>query len=256
MCTYRLGTTSFIQPADLLPNVRYLAPRLDDVELVLFESDEITNLPGPAVVDELARVAATYGLSYTVHLPLDVFLGAFDEQVRRASIDKALRVIELTRPLRPFALVVHLEADVRDGRGSVDPPRWRSQLRRSLIDLRECGIDLGDLCVETLDYPLDMVGDLIEDLDLSVCLDVGHLMLYGFDLDEHLQRWGDRCRVVHLHGIRDGKDHRDIAGTDPALLRRLLSFLEADDVQRVLTLEVFDDNDLQRSLQTLKDLSP
>lgn len=36
---WRLGTTSCILPGDLLANARFLAPRVDDVELVLFESE-------------------------------------------------------------------------------------------------------------------------------------------------------------------------------------------------------------------------
>jgi len=47
---FRLGTTSYIVPADLMPNVVFLSPLVDDVELVLFESDTISNLPDAAVI--------------------------------------------------------------------------------------------------------------------------------------------------------------------------------------------------------------
>lgn len=36
----RLGVPSYVYPADILPNVEALAPFVDDIELVLFESDE------------------------------------------------------------------------------------------------------------------------------------------------------------------------------------------------------------------------
>ncbi|MCU0508776.1 MAG: sugar phosphate isomerase/epimerase, partial [Anaerolineae bacterium] len=36
---FRVGTTSYIVPDNILPNVEYLAPLVDDVELVLFETD-------------------------------------------------------------------------------------------------------------------------------------------------------------------------------------------------------------------------
>lgn len=42
---FRLGRTSCIIPEDLLPNIRYLAGKLDDVQLVFLESDAIANLP-------------------------------------------------------------------------------------------------------------------------------------------------------------------------------------------------------------------
>ena len=46
---FRLGTTSYIIPNSILPNVRYLADKVKDIELVLFESDDgISNFPDAA----------------------------------------------------------------------------------------------------------------------------------------------------------------------------------------------------------------
>jgi tetraacyldisaccharide-1-P 4'-kinase len=76
---FRVGTTSYILPDDILPNVEYLAPRVDDVELVLFETDEHGgNLPDGALRDRLSALAAAHALTYTVHLPLDLRLGTVD----------------------------------------------------------------------------------------------------------------------------------------------------------------------------------
>ena len=49
---FRLGTTSYIIPDDILPNVRYLADKIDDIELVLFDVEDYCNLPSPALVAE------------------------------------------------------------------------------------------------------------------------------------------------------------------------------------------------------------
>src|SRR5262245_25369283 len=74
---FRLGTTSYIIPDDILPNVRYLADKVQDVELVLFEVDDgPNNLPSSETVAELAALADAHDLTYTVHLPLDLRLGA------------------------------------------------------------------------------------------------------------------------------------------------------------------------------------
>ncbi|MBD3421644.1 MAG: hypothetical protein GF398_16125 [Chitinivibrionales bacterium] len=40
-----LGNTSFIIPDDILPNVRMQALLVDDIELVLFESPDQSNIP-------------------------------------------------------------------------------------------------------------------------------------------------------------------------------------------------------------------
>src|SRR5208337_2974964 len=54
---FRMGTIPYIIPAELLPNVNFLAGKVDDIELVLFESDEITNLPENATVKALKKTA-------------------------------------------------------------------------------------------------------------------------------------------------------------------------------------------------------
>ncbi len=72
--SFRLGTTSYIWPAEIVPNVHRLGPLVDDVELVLFEADDYSNLPDSATVDCLRALADEHDLSYTVHLPLDLTL--------------------------------------------------------------------------------------------------------------------------------------------------------------------------------------
>ena len=58
MIPFRLGATSYIIPDDILPNVRFLADKVQDVELVLFEVDDgPNNLPGPEVIAVLQALA-------------------------------------------------------------------------------------------------------------------------------------------------------------------------------------------------------
>ena len=106
MLTYpfRLGTTSYILPDDILPNARYLAGKVSDIELILFEVDDgPNNLPSPHVIDELVNIAGEHDLTYTVHLPLDLKLGE-DGSEYDQSLVKAKRVIECTRGLDPWRM--------------------------------------------------------------------------------------------------------------------------------------------------------
>lgn len=128
---FRTGTTSYIIPADILPNVEFLAPRVDDVQLVLFETDEYgSNLPDAALRRRLNELAAEHGLTYTVHLPLDLRLGDGDEETH-ISLVKARRVIEATRELRPFAYTVHLTPPPPLMNLSPNPSPTRGGERRS-----------------------------------------------------------------------------------------------------------------------------
>src|SRR5574339_1043587 len=111
MSTYpfRLGTTSYIIPDDILPNAYYLAGKVRDIELILFEVDDgPNNLPSAEVIEQLWRLAQQHDLTYTVHLPLDLKLGE-DGSEQDQSLVKARRVIECTRTLDPWAYVLHLD---------------------------------------------------------------------------------------------------------------------------------------------------
>jgi sugar phosphate isomerase/epimerase len=106
---FRLGTTSYIIPDDILPNARYLAGKVRDIELILFEVDDgPNNLPSPEVIEELSQIASQNDMTVTVHLPLDLKLGD-DGSTQDQSLIKAKRVIECTHGLNPWAYVLHLD---------------------------------------------------------------------------------------------------------------------------------------------------
>lgn len=245
---FRLGTTSYILPDDILPNVRFLAPRVDDVELVLFEIDEPAgNLPTRQVIDRLARLAAEHDLSYTVHLPLDLRLGE-PGAARHASLDKAQRVIQRTLPLDPWAFVLHL-----NGREATDRAAWIDQAARSLELVAGWAGGAERLAVENLEgYPLDFIDPVLKRVPAGRCVDIGHLWIDGHDPLPYLERHLPRTRVVHLHGL-DDRDHRSLAHMDKAELQRVLGALAAAEFAGVLTLEVFGQEDFESSLLALKE---
>ena len=250
---YRLGTTSYIIPDEIIPNVEFLGPQVDDIELVLFESDEFSNLPDAETVAGLQALAGAHSLTYTVHLPLDADLGRTDEAERRRSVAKCARVIDLLAPVEPFAYIVHFHEEPALGGAARPASAWLAALRRSMGELRGCVADPELLCVETLTYPFAWVEPIVAEFGASICLDVGHVLLAGEGLEGYLDRYLMRTRVVHLHGIREGKDHRDIGGLPEELLRTLLARLRGDaERERVVTLEVFDRADFEASMRILE----
>ena len=254
---FRLGTTSYIIPADIVPNVQALAGVVDDVELVLFEAEDVSNLPNAATLDALRWLAVRHDLTYTVHLPLDLALGDADEAMRRAAVDKCSVIIASTSVLKPEGFILHFHHPAyRTGIPPGDVPRWQAALRQSVGELLPTGVTPSLLCVENLSYPFEWVAPIVAEYGLSICLDVGHLLLTGQDVGAHMDRYGDRTRVMHLHGIVDNKDHRDISSLDRGLLRMLLSRWSAPGSPgRVLTLEVFGAGDLATSLAVLNEMT-
>ncbi len=252
---FRIGTTSYIIPADILPNVEFLAPRVDDVQLVLFETDEYgSNLPDAALCAQLNELAAAHGLTYTVHLPLDLRLGDAGEETH-VSLIKARRVIEATRELEPYAYTVHLapppDGDCRATASSCSTmARWQEDARRALEVV--CGwLDEPErLCVENLErWDPEAFAPIVAALPVSRTIDIGHLWLQGTDPLDHLARWLDRARVIHLHGIA-ARDHASVAHVPADRLDPVVAFL-AERFSGVLTLEVFNQADLESSQAAL-----
>ena len=252
---FRLGTTSYIIPADILPNIEFLADKIDDIELVLFESNEISNLPGKAVIDKLSKFAEENNITYTIHFPLDIVLGDIDESSRKESVQKCYRIIELMEYVQPFGYLVHCTGHGKysDTGNSGEIELWKSALDKSLKELCDSDVDTRRFCVETLNYPFELIEDVVYNNDLSVCLDIGHLLLGSYPVDEYMEKYSDRSRVIHLHGIIDGHDHRDISGINTAVLSRLMKRLtENNHCDRVMTLEIFNEKDFWKSLKILE----
>ncbi len=131
----RIGTTSYIiPPDDILPNVRYLADKVDDIELVLFESEEMSNLPDEKTIRELSLLGESHDLSYTVHFPLDIYPGSRDQQERSRFLRTIERIVTLTEPLNPFGYVLHLTPPESYGLvpSPPNPKRWTTCLIRVL----------------------------------------------------------------------------------------------------------------------------
>jgi sugar phosphate isomerase/epimerase len=250
--SFRLGTTSYIIPEDILPNARYLAGKVRDIELILFEVDDgPNNLPSSEVINELSKIAQDHDLTYTVHLPLDLKLGE-DGSERDLSLVKAKRVIDCTCGLDPWAYVLHL--DGKSVRTSTDAgliKRWQDHSVRALEIVSEWAGSPNKLAVENLEtYPLDFIQPVLERIPVSRCVDVGHLWLEGHDPIPYLQSALPRTRVVHMHGIA-GRDHRSLAFMPQERVNAVFDELLRATYTGVLTLEIFSEEDFLSSMEVI-----
>lgn len=253
---FRLGTTSYIIPADILPNAHYLAEKVRDIELILFEVDDgPNNLPSGEVIDELKRIADQFDLTYTVHLPLDLKLGE-DGSEQDQSLVKARRVIDCTRGLDPWAYILHLDGkSVRTSTDAERIKRWQDQSVRALEIVSAWAGVAEKLAVENLEtYPLDFIQPVLERIPVSRCVDIGHLWLDGHDPIPYLQAALPRTRVIHMHGIAE-RDHRSLSFMPREKVQAVWDDLLQSDYQGVLTLEMFSEQDFTASLKVIEELS-
>jgi sugar phosphate isomerase/epimerase len=241
----RLGTTSYIYPADILTNVRKLAGVVQDVELLIFEvGDHRAPYPEQAVLRELRELAAETDLTYTVHLPMDLALAA-----DRPALDAALGVVRHTAELAPHGFVVHLDGQGRDQ--DYEHSRWLENSARSLEALMQEVADPRKLCVENLeDQPPELLDSILSLLPVSCCVDVGHLWKQGLDPVPLLDAWLPRAEVVHLHGLGQ-RDHQALSLMEPAELDPVVAAL-ARNFEGVLTFEIFSEADLLDCLEAFK----
>ncbi|HEX9243145.1 MAG TPA: cobamide remodeling phosphodiesterase CbiR [Anaeromyxobacter sp.] len=253
---YRIGTTSFVHPAGWLENARRVAGRVSDVEILLFEPPVGASAPSAGEIAALARLGEEAGLTYSVHAPLEIALGSEDGGRRRAAVDAVRAAVEVTAPLAPHALIVHLAAGEREGGPlPVDPAAFRRRAIDSLHEVLSSGLAPATLCLETLEYDFALAEPVVEELGLSVAVDVGHLARDGVPIDAVLARNLGRARVVQWHGTdASRRDHRSLRHFPRAEAVRLVRALRAAEWAGVLTLEVFREADLDDSLAVLAEL--
>ena len=247
---FRIGTTSFIYPDHYAANVQKLGPFFDEIELLFFESRYADSLPSRAVIRELQDLAVEYGITYNTHLPVDVFLGDADTARRTRAVDTIQRFMDRTRPLEPTTSTLHL-VKPEAIQNETDIQHWQDALSRSMESLTGKEIHGSRISIENLLYPMDLVESVIRKCQLSVCLDIGHMILSGQDIKNTFQTWKDRTAIVHLHGVSGGTDHHSLDQLASRYLTQVLA--ELRDFTGTVSLEVFSFINLHRSITFLED---
>jgi len=247
---FRLSTTSCVVPESILANLLLLGPHLDEVELVFFETSAEINLPSLQNIRDMRQVGKDLDITYNVHLPGDLFFGDPDPSLRARFRDTTLRFYERTLPLDPTLYILHLDSRRADGIVEPDTCAWSDRVEDSLAALVKAGFDPGLVAVENLEYPLDKLMPFVERIGLKTCLDIGHIILYGHDLQTQLDRHFPQSAMIHLHGVRQGVDHLGVQWISPGDWEMICSHLA--DFTGGLSIEIFSMDDLAASIDRLR----
>lgn len=213
-------------------------------DLVLF----MPHTYAPPAIEGLARLKAEKDLAYTVHLPLwSVEPSTLLQPVRAGSVQAIVDCIRATLPLAPEAYVLHatgaLAAEFTqmrlpsEAKGLIIRQFQQMAVQSLKTILAETGIPSRKLAIETIEFPFDLTYEMAEGLDLSICLDVGHV-LAGFsgplDVFDVLETVLPRLGEIHLHDaprskdgtLGYGKDHQ-VLGAGDLDIGRLLDRLQS-----------------------------
>ena len=245
---FKIGCPSYIFPDHIIPNVRAIGPYVDEIELILFESNP-ESLPTGKEIKMLETLSKDLDITYNIHLPLDVYLGSHDHTQRKESIETLKAIFDLTAPLNPTTHTLHL---VYDGTADdeEDRNRWKSNLFESFEELLTGRIAGESISIETLSYPLEWIDDIIEAFNLCVCVDLGHLLINNIPLLDMFNQYCDRISIYHLHGVKEGRDHHSLNNLPKAVWYLLLDMLKR--FQGVVSIEVFSFDRLNKSLYALE----
>ncbi len=247
---FRLGCTSYVYPDDILPNVRKMANVIDDMEIVLFHSDKLSNFPDKKVFMELKELAEKYNITYTIHFPSDLKAGSKNKQEREDFADNIRKVTELTSILNPYAYVLHLEG-IEKKSNENDKMIWENNITEVCENIaKDNAIDSKKIAVENLSYPIEWHINIAEKFNFSLCLDVGHLWVNDYDWENIVEKYINKVRVIHLHGVNEGKDHLSLHKMSKSTIQKFLNMIEGK-FQHVLTLEVFGIEDTFQSLKVM-----
>lgn len=248
---FRLSTTSYILPDAIMPNIRFLGPFFDEIELLFFDSSHPGNLPSETDIDEMAVLGKAQGITYNVHLPTDIFLGSADTADRLDACKTIIRFYERTLALNPTAYILHFERPPGDGNDIAELADWRRYLRSSIAWLLDHGLERERVAVENIDYPFSWIDILADEFELKICLDLGHLIRQKANLSITFNRYQERVTMMHLHGINH-KDHKAltfIPDEDWLAITQILRHFHGG-----LSLEVFSLEDLRDSLPRMAGL--
>ncbi|MDM8537978.1 cobamide remodeling phosphodiesterase CbiR [Desulfobacterales bacterium HSG17] len=256
---FKLGTTSFIFPDNIIPNVKQLGNFFDEIELLIFESKPEKFLPSRDHVKELLYLSQKHDLTYNIHLPTDVSLTCESQKKREDAQDTILKVIELFALINPTTYTLHLNmpSDINNNiKNQTTTEHWQDTTRKSLDSLVSRIPNPEIISIETLDYPFSFVEPFIEQFNLSVCIDVGHQIKYGHNLLQTFDKHKPRTTIMHLHGVDFSqsqiRDHTSLDKLPEHHMSQVKTILS--DYTGVVSLEVFNLENLYRSLVVIPSL--
>jgi sugar phosphate isomerase/epimerase len=258
---YKIGAPSMVFGENLLENVRLLAEHVDHIEIILFHTPSLHNIPGPKEIRTLRETGKQKDVTFTVHLPDSLEIASSDRARREESLELAREICLKLEGLDPKHYVLHIPftaptlvpvpnlyfhtGNERDWDG------WTKRALESLEVLHE-GVGQGNkLLVENINYSPSFLEPFWEKGFSELCLDIGHLMLGQEDVEEVMKRYLQVTRAIHLHGVRGYDEHLSLSILPENIVHGWLRCLKMVSYQGLIVLEVFNPQDLEESMDLL-----
>jgi sugar phosphate isomerase/epimerase len=262
---FEIGTTSMVLGENLLENVRRLSTLVDYVEIVLFRTPDLHNLPNAREIRELIKIGGGEGVGYTVHLPASLEPASKEQDLRDEALETIREIWYRLEALDPAHFILHLPFSPptlvpvpdfyfkkKDPEG--DWNRWTTRAGQALEALWTVRSSPEMLLVENINYSPRFLEPFLEKELCRLCLDLGHLLLGRETVLDYLKKYDDLIQEIHLHGVNGYEEHLSLIHLPEERLQKWLAFLKKSDYRKRITLELFSPDELQESLDILSRL--
>ncbi len=251
--------------ADLLKNARLLAEHVDHIEILLFHTPSLHNIPGPKEIRTLREIGKQKGVTFTVHLPDSLEIASTDKSRRKESLELAKETCLRLEELDPKHYVLHIPFTAPT---LVPVPNlyfhtgneqdWDAWTKRALESLEMLDERIGQnskLIVENINYSPSFLEPFWEKGFSKLCLDIGHLVLGQEDVVAIMKRYLHVTQAIHLHGVQKYDEHLSLSILPENLTHEWLTCLKMASYQGLIVLEVFNPQDLEESMDLLSEFT-
>lgn len=260
--TFILGAPSMVYGKNLKKNIEKLSDKLNHIEIVLFHTPDLHNIPDKDTIAMLRQMSAEKHLTYSVHLPASLEIASGSQSRQEESIRLATECFHKTAPLNPVTYVLHVPFTpptltavpglyFKTGQGG----NWDKWTDLGLAGLEILEKKLGwskTLVVENINFSPAFLRPFIKNGFCRLCLDIGHLVLGRENICSTIESFKNDIREIHLHGVSNGIDHTGLDHMPGHRVRRWIKALENIGFSGIINLEVFTPGDLEKSVAAVE----
>jgi sugar phosphate isomerase/epimerase len=253
-----IGATSMVYGEDLIHNVEILSDLVKDIEIVLFHTPELNNIPSCREIERIKEIGGRKGLSFTVHFPASLEPASEKRNLMEESLEIAAEAVARFSCLHPRHYILHLPFSrptlvaipgfYFSWKPTEEWHQWSHRAEEALERINRLLGPADSLLIENINYSPRFLEPFWQKGLCAFCLDIGHLLLGGEAVSEVLNQYLPVTRVIHLHGVDGFKEHISLSCLPPRPLQSWFRMLKKAAYQGVVTLEVFDPLDLEESL--------
>ncbi len=204
---------------------------------------------------ELANRLQDYNIICTVHAPfMDLSPGGYDRTIRRITVEKLKKAVEISHILGAKGIVCHPGYD--KWRFDGNEQLWLDKSIETWTEVTK-GVDDGFfVMMENIfeEHPSTLCAlfDNFKGKNLWFCFDSGHFNLFSkIPLENWLVPLKDKIKEMHLHDNHGTSDEHLPVGTGTFPFRELKDFLRhADDL--IFTAEVHSEGYITESMKRLR----